>query len=130
MKQKYTLFLVLTFMAVTISSASDLYETERLDNTVFVTPQRIAAVFDHDDHNEKASLEDDCSVCHHVYEGKKLIPDESSEDSLCSECHGIKANPENTIPLRMAFHKRCKTCHFVSKKGPVLCGECHLITPR
>ena len=101
-------------------------EFPMVDNLIFDHPQRPAAVFDHDDHNEKAGVEEDCSICHHVYEGKELIKDESSEDSLCSECHSLKTTPENGISLRMAFHNRCKSCHFKSNNGPVLCGECHI----
>lgn len=101
-------------------------EIFRMDNSMFEHPQRPAAVFDHDIHNETAGLEEDCSVCHHVYEGKTRIEGESSEDSACSDCHGLKPTPENSIPLRKAFHERCKSCHFTSKKGPVLCGECHI----
>lgn len=97
-----------------------------IDNSVFDRPQRPASLFDHDEHNEKAGLEDDCALCHHVYEGKVLVEDESSEDSMCSDCHSIKATAENSVPLRAAFHKRCRSCHFDKKSGPVLCGECHI----
>ncbi|MCP3898590.1 MAG: cytochrome c3 family protein [Desulfobacteraceae bacterium] len=124
--QKY-IFIVITILFVTALytfSQDDDYAT--IDNTVFENPQRTQALFDHDSHNKMAELEDDCSICHHVYEDKKLIEDESSEDSMCSECHSLKKTPENSIPLRMAFHNRCKECHFESNKGPVLCGECHI----
>jgi hypothetical protein len=100
-------------------------ELERLDNTVFNTPQRPGAVFSHDDHNEKAGL-DGCAVCHHVYENGRLVEDESSEDSPCSECHALVPEPDNRFSLSVAFHKRCRDCHFESGKGPVLCGECHI----
>ena len=100
---------------------------ERLDNSAFEKPVRPAAVFDHDIHNEMAELEDDCAVCHHVYdEDNQLVEDESSEDSLCSDCHYLKSDADNTVSLRKAYHKRCKSCHFAEKKGPVLCGECHI----
>jgi len=98
----------------------------RLDNSAFDSPQRPGAVFDHDEHNFLAGLEDDCALCHHVYEDGILVENESSEDSLCSDCHGLKASPDNPVALREAFHDRCKTCHFEQKKGPVLCGECHV----
>ncbi len=127
MKLQKCIFIVITILFVTAFytySQDDDYST--IDNTVFENPQRTQALFDHDSHNEMAELEDDCSICHHVYENKKLIEDESSEDSLCSECHSLKKTPENSIPLRMAFHNRCKECHFESNKGPVLCGECHI----
>lgn len=100
-------------------------ELERLDNTVFNKTRRPGAVFSHDDHNEKAGL-DDCAVCHHVYEEGILVADESSEDSLCSECHALVPEPANRFSLSVAFHNRCRDCHFESKKGPVLCGECHI----
>lgn len=119
------IFFLTAIVILTAFSVYSLEGLERHDNSVFDAPQRPAAIFDHDDHNEKAGLEDDCSVCHHVYEGKKIIENESSEDSLCSDCHSVKASAENSIPLRMAFHKQCRTCHFNTKNGPVFCGECH-----
>ena len=100
-------------------------ELERLDNMVFNTPRRPGAVFSHDDHNEMAGL-DDCAVCHHLYENGKIVADESSEDSPCSECHALLPGPENRFSLSVAFHKRCRDCHFESGIGPVLCGECHI----
>ena len=98
----------------------------RIENIVFENPQRPASIFDHDEHNEKAELEDNCARCHHVYEGNKLVQDESSEDTHCSECHSVKETKENSIALRAAYHKQCNDCHFESKQGPVLCGECHI----
>jgi hypothetical protein len=127
MKLKKCIFIVIAILFVTAFytySQDDDHPT--IDNTIFENPQRTQALFDHDSHNEMAELEDDCSICHHVYEDNKLISDESSEDSPCSECHSLKKTSENSIALRMAFHKRCKECHFESNKGPVLCGECHI----
>ncbi len=100
-------------------------ELERLDNTVFNNTRRPGAVFSHDDHNEKAGL-DDCAVCHHVYEKGILVADESSEDSPCSECHALVPASDNRFSLSVAFHKRCRDCHFESGIGPTLCGECHI----
>lgn len=99
---------------------------ERIQVDAFSDLVRPAAVFSHDDHNEAAELEEDCSVCHHVYEGKQRLEGESSEDSPCADCHTLKTSDENSISLRVAFHTRCKSCHFDSDKGPVLCGECHI----
>lgn len=96
-----------------------------IDNSAFTNPQRPAAVFDHDVHNEMAELEDDCAVCHHVYDGKTVVDGESSEDSSCSECHSLTKTDDNSVALRAAYHKRCKSCHFEKNKGPVLCGQCH-----
>jgi len=125
MKPIKIFFMATVFLMLTAIYGYPVEDIVRIDNTVFDHPQRSGAIFDHDEHNANANLEDDCSVCHHVYENKKLVLDESSEDSMCFECHTLKSTSRNTIPLRMAFHNRCKTCHFDSKKGPVLCGECH-----
>ncbi len=117
--------MVLTAFFISSFYAFSGQELERLDNTMFEETARTGAVFSHDDHNTTAML-DDCTVCHHYYEGKQLIENESSEESLCSECHGLAANQENSIPLQVAYHKQCKNCHFESNIGPVLCGECHI----
>jgi len=126
MKVKRLILLSVIILMITACYAYSNEDLERVDNTVFNHPQRPGAVFDHDDHNEKAELEDDCSICHHVYEEGELLEDESSEDSTCGECHALTPTSENPVPLRRAFHNRCKACHFKTKKGPVLCGECHI----
>ncbi len=95
-----------------------------MDTSAFETLRRPAALFDHDAHNEKAGLED-CAVCHHVWENGKIVEDESSEDSSCSECHGLKPGPENSMALANAYHTQCRTCHIDAGKGPLLCGQCH-----
>jgi len=100
-----------------------------LKDSGFKDMQRPAAVFAHDEHNEKAAL-DECSVCHHVYESGKKVADESSEGQECSECHRLKADEDNPIPLMKAYHDMCKRCHQKTraegkKRGPVTCGECH-----
>jgi len=91
--------------------------------------QRPAAVFAHDEHNEKAELEE-CNVCHHMHKDGKKIADESSEGQECSECHALKAKEDNPIPLMKAYHDMCRGCHQKrraegKKRGPVTCGECH-----
>jgi cytochrome c553 len=113
---------VLMFGALmTIHAQEDMVE---INNKVFYNPQRPAAIFKHDVHNEAAGTED-CALCHHVYDDKgKLVEGESSEDSMCSDCHGLKASG-NKPGLMEAFHLNCKGCHLEMKKGPILCGECH-----
>lgn len=120
------IFMILILVLVGPGPVFSRDEQERLDVSSFEMPQRPGAVFDHDDHNENAGILDDCAFCHHVYDNKKLVSDESSEDNSCADCHGLKPVQENGISLMRAFHKRCRDCHFNSGKGPVLCGQCHI----
>jgi len=95
-----------------------------IDNSIFKNPERPPALFRHDDHNEKAGIEE-CIECHHVYDEDGVRDEyESSEDQMCSECHGLVAS-DNKLPLMKAFHQNCKGCHKEKKSGPVMCGECH-----
>nr|WP_320193204.1 cytochrome c3 family protein [uncultured Desulfobacter sp.] len=96
----------------------------RMDTSAFDRLRRPAAVFDHDLHNETAQI-DDCAVCHHVWENGEIVPDESSEDTPCSDCHGLTEGPNNPMPLANAFHVQCRSCHIRTGKGPLLCAECH-----
>ncbi len=95
-----------------------------IDNSVFEKPQRPPAVFKHDEHNELALIEE-CNECHHVYAEGQRLEDESSEDQRCADCHELQdvgAKPG----LIKAFHTNCKSCHREQKKGPLMCGQCHL----
>jgi hypothetical protein len=99
-------------------------DIEVLDDSGFSKNQRPPAVFRHDEHNEKAEI-DACNECHHVYEDGEKLEDESSEDQRCSDCHDEKQTGDQPRLIR-AFHLNCKGCHLASKKGPVMCGECHI----
>ena len=91
----------------------------------FDSSQRPAAVFRHDEHNEAAEIEA-CSECHHVYDDDgKLVEDESSEDQSCADCHEMQ-DIGRKPGLMKAFHTHCKSCHREKKKGPLMCGQCHL----
>jgi len=124
---KKTLFFVSLLLStlcllISIHAQEDMVE---IDNSVFDNPQRSASVFKHDSHNENAGVED-CAICHHVYdESGKLVKDESSEDSKCSDCHELKSSGRKP-GLMKAFHLSCKGCHLEQKSGPILCGECHI----
>ncbi|WP_432738234.1 acidic tetraheme cytochrome c3 TmcA [Maridesulfovibrio sp. FT414] len=89
----------------------------------FKHPQRPAALFAHDAHNEKAGL-DDCATCHHVWEDGKIVEGQSSEDQKCSDCHAVKPEAGKT-GLRNAYHKLCTGCHVKVEEGPVSCAGCH-----
>ena len=95
-----------------------------VDNTVFEKPERTRSLFRHESHNEKAGI-DACNECHHVYKDGKRLEDASSEDRRCLDCHSL-TDSGRTPSLRKAFHLNCRGCHEKSRKGPVMCGECHL----
>ena len=95
-----------------------------IDNAVFENPQRPPAVFKHDEHNELAQIEA-CIECHHVYADGKRVEDESSEDQRCAECHDSQ-DVGSKPGLTKAFHTNCKSCHRQQKKGPLMCGQCHI----
>lgn len=121
----------ITLMAVMALAGAVVYGQEDMvavDNSVFDAPRRPAAIFIHDEHNEKADL-DDCARCHHVYdENGQLDPYDSSEGTACSECHDL--NDQGSQPgLRKAFHQQCRGCHLQEARGPVACGECHQRSP-
>jgi hypothetical protein len=119
----YLLAILMVAIALIVTAYSQ-EDMEFVDNSVFLNPQRAPSVFNHEQHNETAEIED-CNECHHVYEDGKRLEDESSEDQMCSECHELDAS-ENMPGLRKAFHTNCKGCHISQKKGPIMCGECHL----
>ena len=124
MRKQVGLLLMLVLAAVLVGGAVGAQEDMRVvDNDDFVSPQRARALFNHDEHNDAAEIED-CSVCHHLYEDGKLVEDESSEDQRCSECHELRSSGGQPS-LMNAFHLRCQGCHQVREAGPVMCGECH-----
>jgi len=94
-----------------------------IKDSAFEDGQRPPAVFAHEDHNEKAEIEE-CNVCHHLYEGGNKVEDESSEGMGCSDCHNVKEGFP-TRPLMKAYHDLCQGCHKDQGKGPRTCGECH-----
>ncbi|MGE4558192.1 MAG: acidic tetraheme cytochrome c3 TmcA [Desulfovibrionaceae bacterium] len=122
-KQLSVILLLAAAVLLYLAPAYSQEDMTQLFDPAFTTHQRPAAVFNHDGHNEKAEIED-CSVCHHVYEGERKVMDDSSEGTPCSECHAVDA--EEGTPLRMAYHRMCIDCHTAKGKGPVTCGECHV----
>jgi hypothetical protein len=98
-----------------------------VDTSPFERPQRAPARFTHDAHNEKAGI-DTCNECHHVFRDGKKVEDESSEGERCADCHGQKAQG-HAPSLTTAFHTNCKGCHLEQRKGPVMCGQCHVWRP-
>lgn len=115
------LILVFVLMWVPVHSQDEM---TAIDNDMFLKPQRPVSVFQHDEHNETAEIED-CARCHHLYEDGQLVEGESSEDMRCADCHEEKGIGK-TPSLTQAFHLNCKMCHQEKKSGPVMCGECHV----
>lgn len=113
--------------AAAILSAAGVNSQENLKilrPDAFPNAQRPPVAFAHDAHNEKAGIEG-CQECHHVYQEGNRVPDESSEGTPCAECHGLQGSGRQP-GLMTAFHLNCKGCHQAQKKGPVMCGECHV----
>ncbi|MBA3037688.1 MAG: cytochrome c3 family protein [Desulfobacterium sp.] len=111
--------LSIIFLFVTAYSQDNI---KYVQDPAFTKRMRPAAVFNHDEHNENASI-DDCSTCHHFYKDKVKVENETSEDMKCSECHKIDKDP---VPLINKYHLRCKGCHEQEKAGPLMCSECHV----
>jgi len=119
---------ILTIVSIALSvfiftSAWTQEDMENIDNSIFDNPQRPSSIFNHDEHNEAAGLED-CFECHHVYEDGVRLEDEDSTDFACAECHE-KESAGSMPGLMKAYHLNCKGCHQASDAGPIMCGECH-----
>ncbi len=87
--------------------------------------ERPLVVFNHGTHAETF----DCANCHHEYDDK--FNKTGSEGGNCADCHEPQATAENSIPINLAYHLQCKSCHvrFIEmdkKSGPVMCGDCHV----
>lgn len=116
-----TVLAALCLLAVVAVAQDDMV---KIEGTAFGAPERPAAVFKHDEHNEKAKLED-CAACHHGVDDKgKLAKGESSEGTPCADCHAVKG--AKGTPLMRAYHRQCQGCHEKAGKGPNACGECHV----
>ena len=125
MKKHLLLSLIISMsLAFPILSVNAQEDMLVIEDDGFQKRLRPAAVFKHDEHNELAEIEA-CNECHHIYDNGEKQEDESSEDQLCSECHTEKSS-DNQPGLKKAFHLNCKGCHQVKKKGPIMCGQCHV----
>ena len=111
------------FITVVILSGYTQEDIEAVKDTAFEKRLRPPVSFLHDDHNEKAAIEE-CDACHHVFEKGKKVEGESSEGISCSECH-TPEKAETPLSLVKIYHARCKGCHLEKKAGPIQCGECH-----
>jgi hypothetical protein len=124
MRQLKLILIIPALVGILLIPAFSQEDMEVVDNEGFSKKQRPPAVFRHDEHNEKAEIED-CIECHHIYEKGEKLEDESSEDQSCADCHDEKSTDQKP-GLRKAFHTNCKGCHLTRKQGPVMCGKCHV----
>ena len=117
--------LALTFVfGCLIGTARSQEDITQVQDPAFSRTLRPAVPFEHDAHNEKAGIEA-CNVCHHVVEDGKVVEDESSEGTACSECHAGGETGGLQLPVVRAYHLRCRGCHMENQAGPILCSECH-----
>lgn len=126
MKQ-YRLALLAVIIGALMLSASFAASQEdmvEIKSEAFGSHTRPAAVFVHDEHNEKAGIED-CAACHH---GKgadgRQDKDDVSAGTPCADCHSVDGKSGAT-PLMRAYHQQCISCHVKEQKGPSYCGGCH-----
>ncbi|MCG8471859.1 MAG: cytochrome c family protein [Desulfobacterales bacterium] len=115
-------------LSLTLGISSFCFGGDDLGESWPTEKTRPPVTFDHDSHNEMADLEESCALCHHLFdETGNLLEDESSEDESCASCHSQtpKEEDDSKLPLRAAFHRRCKNCHLQKQKGPIACGQCH-----
>jgi hypothetical protein len=129
MKKGSPIMLLFMIVSLLFYVSADCQEDMRFVNAdAFENPQRPPTVFNHEEHNERAEIEE-CNECHHVYDDEgKLVEDESSEDQFCSDCHELEASGKK-LALMKAFHTNCKGCHKEKGNGPVMCGQCHVRRP-
>jgi len=113
--------LVIAYMAPAAFAQDDM---TMVPVDAFTKLERPRVPFVHDEHNEKAGI-DDCVVCHHSKndDGTRDM-ENSSEGESCSSCHDVKRTDGGT-PLMRAYHRQCIDCHKKEGKGPVACGQCH-----
>lgn len=126
--RKRFLWITFSFMVTTVllSGACAFCQDQvtTVNDSAYGQRTRPKVAFNHDAHNEAAGIEA-CNVCHHVYDGNQLVPDESSEDQQCSACH-VGMQGGGRLDLTRVYHKRCRDCHMAQGAGPVMCCECHV----
>ena len=110
-------------LLIVILPAVSQEDIETVNDSAFEKQTRPAVAFFHDEHNEKAAIEE-CNVCHHMFEDGKWLDDDDSIGMECSECHYSKTH-DSVADLIRVYHLQCGGCHLEQKAGPVLCGECH-----
>ena len=126
-KRTLIIYMVITLLVCifAVMSGYSQEDVTTVEDSAFEEKMRPTVQFLHDEHNEVAEIEEECNVCHHVYEDGEKIEDESSEETECSECHTLNKG-DNPLSLVKVYHLQCKGCHQEKKAGPIMCSECHI----
>ena len=74
-----------------------------------------------------ANYVDNCAACHHY----RPADESASETVRCAACHqeAFKAEAQDRVGLKAAYHLQCMGCHQERDKGPVGCQCCHRENP-
>ena len=124
MKRTLPLLLLVALSLAFAQAALSQQDIKTLAPEAFGKLTRPAAQFKHDQHNEKAKL-DECVACHHGGADGKQDKSASTEGTPCADCHKVKPEGKGT-GLQRAYHKQCIDCHRAKGKGPLACGQCHV----
>jgi hypothetical protein len=124
LKPVLALMLLMLLAAVPLAWSQD--EVMMLNNESLGKHERPLVRFTHEQHAQVV----ECITCHHDLD--EYYNNNGPQEVKCSECH--MANPgsgDNPVPLRLAMHTKCKSCHRGmmnrgNKTGPVTCGACHV----
>jgi len=108
--------------ALTVISGFSQDDVTSVRDSAFGVRLRPTVPFIHEEHNEKAGIEE-CSECHHEGFDKDGTALEGDPETECSECH--MKDGKDKMDLMRIYHLNCKGCHEERNAGPVMCGECH-----
>ena len=118
--------LVALGVCLCIPAAMSQDDMKEIKAPAFAEHTRAPAVFLHDNHNEKAGIEE-CETCHHGGDKETGIQDKTDNtagSATCADCHSVDA--KKGTPLMRAYHQQCITCHQQKNSGPTYCGGCHV----
>ncbi len=130
MKYLSSLFALLLALALAVPAAMGQDDVMKLSSAGQGLADRPAVVFSHAQHSEIY----ECTACHHEYD--QYLNNTGGDGGKCSQCHKASATAKNPIPLTLAFHRQCKSCHLrlmevrAPKTGPIMCGQCHRRLPK
>jgi hypothetical protein len=125
MKNRTLMICLIVALTASVFTALSVFSQEDVQNvrdSAFGARMRPPVVFNHEEHNAKAGLED-CAICHHSGFDEDGVAIDGDPEMECSECH--MAGGADEMELVRIYHLNCKGCHEAEKAGPVQCAECH-----